>query len=177
MKNLFLYITCLFALSACHSKSSKPVVDSAAVYSVPDQEAISKTVQDAYAAISFNKGEQPNYDQLNKYCIPRAQFINSQSDSVYVTSLNQFIYLYRTMIESQHIQYFHEEEVFGKTEQFGNVAQHISSYKTYINSTDSVAEKGVDFFELIKTKNGWKISGVTWDVEKPGLKIPGYYLK
>jgi len=38
-------------------------------------------------------------------------------------------------------------------------------------------ERCVNSFQLIKTKDGWKVSSIIWDVEKPGLKIPGYYLK
>jgi hypothetical protein len=178
MKNLLFYITCLIALTSCITKpGSTSVVDSTTVYHVPDEKAINQTIKNTYAAISFKNGEQPRYVELRKHCLPTAQFINTEGDSTKTTSLNQFIYLYRTMVESQHIHYFYEHEIFGKTEQFGNVAQHLSTYKTYINTPDSLSETGVDFFTLIKTKDGWKISGVTWDVEKKGLKVPRYYLR
>ena len=175
MKNLLFYAICLIALSACNTKPGKPTSDSTAVYHVPDEKAIGQTIKNAYAAISFKEGEQPRYDELRKYCLPTARFINAQGDTTQTTSLNQFIYLYRTLVESQHIHYFYEHEIFGKTEQFGNVAQQVSTYKTYINKPDSLTETGVDFFTLIKTKDGWKISTITWDVEKKGLKVPGYY--
>jgi len=44
MKKLFLYALCAIALSACHTKPTQPKVDSAAVYKVPDEEAINKAV-------------------------------------------------------------------------------------------------------------------------------------
>ena len=132
MKNILRYASLLITLTACHSKSTKPVVDSTAVYTVPDEHAIKQTVDSAYAAISFNKGEQPKFDELRKYCIPQAQFIQAQSDSVSALSLNQFLYLYRTMVEGQHIQYFHETSTHGKAEQFGECSHlHQQLYYLY----------------------------------------------
>jgi hypothetical protein len=42
---------------------------------------------------------------------------------------------------------------------------------------DSVTERGVNSFQLIKTAKGWKVSSIIWDVETAKLKIPDYYLK
>ncbi len=177
MKKLFLYALCAIALSACHTKPTQPKVDSAAVYKVPDEEAINKAVDNAYHSICFNTGELPRYAEIKEAFIPQAQLINYRTpDSAQVTNINQFIYLYRTFIETGHIHYFYEKELFGKTEQFGNVASRTSTYATYLNHPDSLAERGVNSFQLIKTKAGWKVSSIIWDVEKPGLKIPGYYL-
>jgi hypothetical protein len=41
---------------------------------------------------------------------------------------------------------------------------------------DSIAERGVNSFQLVKTPQGWKVSSIIWDVESPRLKIPDYYL-
>lgn len=66
MKKLLLYTGCVLILSACHTKSVKPVTDSVAVYHVPEEKAIKKAVDDAYASICFKKGEQPRYDDIRK---------------------------------------------------------------------------------------------------------------
>jgi hypothetical protein len=176
MKKLFLYALCLITLSACHSKTTQSKVDSVAVYHVPDESAIKKAVADAYASISFKAGESPRYAEIKSCFIPQAQLINFRSDSAQVTNINQFIYLYRTYIESDSVKSYSEKELYGKTEQFGKVAHRISTYATYINSTDKPTERGVNSFQLIKTKSGWKVSSIIWDAEKPGLKIPDYYL-
>jgi hypothetical protein len=173
MKNLSLLIICIAALSACNSKTGSPTIDSTTVYTVPDDKAITKAVADAYTAISFKKGDQPRYDEIKNYFIPQAQLINFRVDTGQVTNLTQFLYLYRLFIEGGHITSFYEKELFGKTEQFGKIAERISTYQTYLNRTDSAEERGVN----IKTPAGWKVSSIIWDVEKPGLKIPGYYLK
>jgi len=173
MKNLLPIL--LLALTACHSRRDKPVVDSAAVYKVPDDKAITKAVHDAYASISFKKGAEPLYDAIKNCFIPQAQLINYSTDTAQVTNIGQFIYLYRTFIEGDSIKLFCEQETYGKTEQFGRIAERISTYKNYVNTMDKLAETGVNSFQLIKTNDGWKVSSIIWDIERKGLKIPPYY--
>lgn len=145
-------------------------------YNVPDDAAITKAVHDAYACICFKDGK-PAYDSIKNYFIPQAQLINFRADTAAFTSLPQFVEFYKEFVESKKINLFYEEELFGKTEQFGNIAHRISTYKTYINSRDSAVERGVNSFQLIKTPGGWKVSSIIWDVEKPNLPVPAYYLK
>jgi hypothetical protein len=147
-----------------------------ASYKVPEDSAITRAVHDAYASISFKEGEKPRYDEIKNYFIPQAQLINFRSDSAEVIGIGQFIDLYKGFVESNQVHLFFEEEVFGRTEQFGKIAHRISTYNTYLNTRDSVTERGVNSFQLIKTKQGWKVSSIIWDVEKPSTKIPGYYL-
>ncbi len=175
MKNLLFFAACLLALSACQTKTTKPAVDSTAAYSVPDDKAITRAVTNTYAALSFNKGEQPKYDAIKNCFIDKAESYCRIGDSVMTINLGQFIYLDRSYIESAHIQYMRQEQLYGKAEQFGNVAQYRSTYKVYMNNPDSAAERGVNFFQLVKTTSGWKVSSITWDIERPGLKVPGYY--
>jgi hypothetical protein len=176
MKKFLLFAVCLIGLSACNTKVGQSVTDSATAYTVPDEKAIDKAVLDAYGAICFKKGEQPRYNEIKNYFIPQAQLINFRADSMQVTNLDQFIFLYRSVIEEGKIDLFYEKELYGKTEQFGRIASRISTYKTYMNKLDTAEERGVNSFQLVKTPAGWKVSSIIWDVEKPALKIPGYYL-
>jgi len=176
MKKIFFYIALVLALSACHSKPVKIIVaDSVAVYKVPEEQSIDKAVQAAYAAISFKMGSEPKYNLLKKCFIPQAQLINLGGDSAQITNIDQFIYLYRTHVEADSVRAFAEKEIYGKTEQFGRIAERISTYTTEIIRTDTSEERGVNSFQLIKTNNGWKVSNIIWDKESPILKIPGYY--
>jgi hypothetical protein len=143
---------------------------------VPDDAAIKKAVDNAYAAISFKNGEQPRYDSIQYAFIPQAQLINFIEDTAQILSIGDFTKAFKHYVESTKIQSFKEQEIFGRTDQFGNIAQRISSYKTYINSLDLVKERGVNSFQLIKTPQGWKVSSIIWDVEKTNKSIPDYYL-
>jgi hypothetical protein len=164
--------------AACHKPAAPPPQPSidAIGYTVPDDSAITKAVHDAYAVISFKSGAKPFYDSI-KYCfIPQAQLINYRTDTAQVTSIGQFVDAYKQFMEGNHIVLFAEEEIAGRTEQFGRIAHRISTYQTYINSMDSLPERGVNSFQLIKTPAGWKVSSIIWDVERPSLPIPHYYL-
>jgi len=177
MKNLFHFAILIMTLSACHSKSGVPVVDSTAVYTVPDEKAITKAVYNAYNSISFKKGESPNYENIKACFIPQAQLINYGSDTAQITNLSQFVYLYRSFVEGDTVYAYSEKELFGKTEQFGKIAERMSTYKSVtISKKATTTETGVNSFQLIKTPAGWKVSSIIWDVERKGLKIPGYYL-
>jgi len=179
MKNLLLIMACVFALSACQTADKKATTATSADsgYTVPDDAAIKKAVDDAYYAISFKKGEKPRYDSIKYYFIPQAQLINFRTDKMEIGSISEFAGLYRQMVEKEHITMFYEEEAYGHTEQFGRIASRISTYNTYFNTRDTIAERGVNSFQLIKTPQGWKVSSIIWDVEKKSLPIPGYYLK
>jgi len=145
-------------------------------YTAPDEAAIKKAVDDAYAAISFKSGQQLAYDSIQYYFIPQAQLINYITDTAQILSIGDFVKAFKNYVETTKINSFREEELYGRTDQFGKIAQRISTYRTYINSTDIVTERGVNSFQLIKTPQGWKVSSIIWDIEKTGLSIPNVYL-
>lgn len=175
---LFLSVCLLFAIVSCNNnKNQNTLPDSSKTEMVsPDDAAIQKAVNDAYAWISFKKGTKPDYEKIHDYFIPQAILINFSSDSMVALNVDQFVAVYKDLVERGQIQSFYEEELFGKTDQFGHVAQRLSTYKTYINTMDSVSERGVNSFQLVKTPAGWKVSSIIWDIEKPGLPIPEAYL-
>lgn len=163
---------CVFC--SCNSSNLNTNTDSS--YTAPEDAAIKKAVDDAYAAISFKNGEKPRYNNIKDYFIPQAQLINFITDTAQILNIDEFVKAYKGYVESDSIHSFIEQEVYGRTDQFGKIAQRISTYKTYVNSLDIVKERGVNSFQLIKTPAGWRVSGIIWDVEKTGLTIPGYYL-
>jgi len=179
--SLILLAAAAVILSSCHVSVKKTIgdVDSSATksYTVPDDSAITKAVADAYMAISFKEGEKPRYDEIKNYFIPETQFINFRTDTAQIITLNQFAGVFKNFIETTKTHMFYEEELFGRTEQFGKIAHRISTYVTYLNTRDKPTERGVNSFQLIKTPKGWRVTSIIWDVEKPTLKIPGYYLK
>jgi len=168
----------LFTISACNNQvSTSPSGDSTKTESMStDDAAIKKAVDDAYAWISFKKGSKPDYEKIHDYFMPTAILGFFPNDTLQVLSLEQFVTGYKNMIDQGQIQSFYEEEMYGKTDQYGRIAQRLSSYKTYINTMDSVSERGVNSFQLIKTPAGWKISSIIWDTEKKGMSIPDKYL-
>lgn len=174
---MFLLASTFFVLASCKTpmKLSSSNNDNT-LTKMPDEEAIKKAVDEAYRSLSFKQGETLNYDKIQNCFIPQAQFINFRPSKLEIFSLNQFIDNYKRAVTSGYIKSFYEEEIYGRTDQFGNIAQRISSYKSYMNNMDTVIERGVNSFQLVKTPNGWKVSSIVWDVEKAGQAIPTYYL-
>ena len=175
MKHLFLVLSVASLLSC---KSSDKKVETPAdnpLLAVSENPEIEKAVDDAYKSISFRKRESMDTVAIKKYFIPRAQFIIN-ADTPQVFGLDPFIRFYVAFIDSNKVNSFYEEEISGKTEQFGNIAHRLSSYKTYINSTDSISQRGVNSFQLVKTPAGWKVSSIIWDVETDQQKIPEWLL-
>lgn len=181
MKTLLIIAISAIALSSCQMSVKKTLGDTdstaAKTYTVPDDSAITKAVHDAYMAISFKEGEKPRYSEIGNYFIPEAQLINFRTDTPQITGIKHFGESYKTFVETKHIKLFYEEELFGRTEQFGRVAHRISTYVTYLNTRDKPEERGVNSFQLVKINGVWKVSSIIWDVEKPTLKVPDYYLK
>lgn len=174
---LFFCIFMLAAFISCQTQNQKTDPQNTPLSNAPEDEAIQKAVNDAYKVISFKKGEKVNYDSVKSCFVPGAMLRNFRNDSLETLTIDQFTELYKSMIASGSVTSFYEEEITGTTEQFGRIAQRISSYKTYINTMDSVSERGVNSFQLIKTPQGWKVSSIIWDVESSKLKMPAYYLK
>ena len=138
---VLVFLSCLCVFCSCNSSNTNTGSNNNAAYAVPDDAAIKKAVDNAYAAISFKNGEQPRYDSIKDYFIQQAQLINYISDTAQILSIDDFVKAFKNYVESTKIQSFNEQEIYGRTEQFGNIAQRISSYKTYINNQDIVKGK------------------------------------
>lgn len=141
-----------------------------------DEADIKLAVDNAYKSLGFSAGSQPAFDSIQYAFIPQAQLINFIADTAQILSIGDFVKAYKNYVETSKVQSFKEEEIYGRTDQYGKIAQRISSYRTYINRTDMPAERGVNSFQLIKTKNGWKVSSIIWDIESKNLPIPRTYL-
>lgn len=171
---LFILIT-VFFIACNNTPPAHETIQPAAVHAT-EEEAIKKAVADAYRIISFKTGEQPKYDSVKYFFMPQAQFFNFRNDTLETFTIDQFVKVYRSFIESNHINSFYEIELKGNTDQFGRIAQRISTYATYINTMDTATERGVNSFQLVKTNEGWKVTSIIWDVESAKNKIPDYYL-
>jgi hypothetical protein len=166
----------LLAFTSCNTNTKQSESASEKQNKMPEETAIKKAVDDAYRSIGFKQGQSPNYNGIRNHFIPQAQFLSFRGDSLDLLTLDQFISNYKSTVESTGMKSFYEEEIYGRTDQYGNIAQRISTYRSYVNTMDSVVERGVNSFQLVKTPNGWRVSSIIWDIEKPEHPIPDYYL-
>ena len=80
------------------------------------------------------------------------------------------------MVSAGELTRFREMELSETTEIFGNVAHRFSAY------SKSGTMKGVPFeargmisTQFIRTPQGWRMSAMAWDDERPGLSLPERY--
>jgi hypothetical protein len=72
--------------------------------------------------------------------------------------------------------WFEEVEVADITEVFGNVAHRFSTYlKRGSMDGSAIRARGAISTQFIRTAQGWRMSSMAWDDERPGLVLPARY--
>jgi hypothetical protein len=87
-------------------------------------------------------------------------------------SIGEYVEIRKNMKERGRPTSLVEWELNGKTDVFGNVAHRVSVYTVQLNGQEEPAERGVMFFQLVKSKGQWKIQSLLWQAETDELKIP-----
>ncbi len=125
-----------------------------------------------FRAVSFERGETPPYVNLCRLFIQAGLLIKNVSTTPEISTVQQFIEPRDASVRSGDLTRFNEAELFETTQIFGNVAHRFSG------SSKSGTLKGVAFeargmisTQFINTPEGWKISAMAWDDERPGLSI------
>ena len=125
-----------------------------------------------FRAVSFEAGEAPPYVNLYELFIKSGLLIKNVSSTPEISFVRQFIEPREASVRSGDLSRFNEAELSERTDIFGNVAHRFSAY------SKSGTLKGVPFeargmisTQFISTPEGWKISSMAWDDERPGLSI------
>ena len=128
-----------------------------------------------FRAVSFEAGERPDY-QISTLFIEQGLLIKNSSATPEISSIAQFIEPRLALVDSGALTSFRELELSAITECFGNVAHRFSLYAKFgtLNGVPFEA-RGMISTQFINTPNGWKISVMAWDDERPGLAIPAHY--
>jgi len=125
-----------------------------------------------FRAVSFVDGQSPQYRNLWLLFLPGGQLIKASEATPEITSLEQFIATRQQMVDAHVLTDFHEAEVSFTLERFGHIAHRLSVYeKSGIRAGVPFAGKGKISTQLVSTPEGWKISSMTWDDERPGLTL------
>ena len=137
---------------------------------------LDRLTADFFDAVSFEEGGTPPYDNIYVLFIEGGLLVKSANSAPEVSTVNQFIEPRREMVRSGELTRFAEMELCEFTEIFGNVAHRFSSYaKSGIMKGVPIAARGMISTQFVRTPEGWKISAMAWDDERPGLSIPERY--
>jgi hypothetical protein len=137
---------------------------------------IRSLAQEFFRAVSFPHGGRPSYEKLHDIVIDDGKLIRNTSQTPEISTVDQFIAPRRELVDSGVLTSFEEVESAEVTEVFGNVAHRFSAYeKRGERDGEAFEGKGMISTQFIRTPDGWRISSMAWDDERPGLVIPDRY--
>lgn len=125
-----------------------------------------------FRAVSFEQGAKPAYHQLHALFIEHGLLVKNSGRVPEICSVTQFIELREQLLESGELASFKEWEWSESTAVWGNIAQRWSIYeKAGTLHGAPFHARGVITTQCIATPEGWKISAMAWDDERPGLAL------
>ena len=125
-----------------------------------------------FRAVSFEPDAFPSYDDIPSLFIERGLLIKNVGPVPEISSVNEFIASRAALVRAGTLTRFHEAELSGSSVMFGNVAHRFSMYsKSGTSGGAPFSAKGVITTQFVNTPNGWRMSSMAWDDERPGLSI------
>lgn len=131
-----------------------------------DETEILNTVNNVYNNIIVEPNKNPDFNTIKKQFVERARLGYIKNDSLVLKKPVEYFDNMESMLSKNKPEYLKEWEVKGTTKFFGKIAQRTSLYGVHFNITDSLAEKGIINFQLVKINNEWKILFMIWESEK-----------
>ena len=134
---------------------------------------IDNLTQAFFSLFSSKDGVKPNLEDIYQLFIGKGMIIKNTGVVPEIYTLAEFIEPRIKLLSDGTLVDFKEEEVAGRTEIFGNIAQRFSSYvKSGVLSGQPFVTRGMKTIQFINTPAGWKISSLAWDDEREGLTLP-----
>jgi hypothetical protein len=126
-----------------------------------------------FRAVSFEAGESPDYASIHTLFIPSGLLVKNTAATPEISSVLQFIEPRQAMVRSGELTRFRETELSETTQIFGNVAHRFSAYaKSGMAKGAPFEARGMITTQFIATPDGWRMTSMAWDDERPGLSIP-----
>ena len=130
-----------------------------------------------FEAVSFEPGGAPLYQNIHGLFITAGLLIKNTASTPEISSVAQFIAPRQALVDSGALTRFKEWELSETTQVFGNIAHRYSAYgKAGTQDGKAFEARGVISTQFIKTPEGWKMSAMAWDDERPGLSLPAELL-
>jgi hypothetical protein len=137
-----------------------------------DRAAIAAVVDTFFAAFTSGPDSRARLDALRAVFLPEAVIVRTCGDEPTAYDVDGFIAPRQALLSGGTLSDFREWELAGRTEVFGDVAQHFCSYaKSWSQDGEAVTGRGMKSIQLVRTADGWKISAAAWDDERPGLTL------
>ena len=130
-----------------------------------------------FEAVSFEPGGAPLYQNIHGLFITAGLLIKNTASTPEISSVAQFIAPRQVLVDSGALTRFKEWELSETTQIFGNIAHRYSAYgKAGTQDGKAFEARGVISTQFVRTPQGWKMSTMAWDDERPGLALPAELL-
>lgn len=104
--------------------------------------------------------------------LPEAVIVRTCGGPPAVYGVDSFIAPRQELLSNGTLTDFREWEVSGRTEMFGDIAQHFCLYaKAGVQHGTPFTGRGMKTLQFVRTPAGWRISAAAWDDERDGLAI------
>ncbi|MFC4785474.1 DUF4440 domain-containing protein [Nocardioides sp. MAHUQ-72] len=142
---------------------------------VADRAAIAEVVRTFFAAFTSGPDSAARLEALRDVFLPEALIVRTCGLEPAVYDVDGFIAPRQALLSGGSLVDFSEWELHGRTEVFGDVAQHFCSYeKAGVQDGTPFTGRGMKTLQLVRTAAGWRISAAAWDDERQGLTVePG----
>ena len=138
-----------------------------------DRATIERIVNVFFAAFTSGPELQARLDGLRHLFLPQAVIVRTCGEVPAVYDVEDFIEPRRRLLSSGDLAEFTEWELSGRTEVFGDIAQHFCSYaKRGVHAGKQFEARGMKALQLVRMPDGWRISAVAWDDERDGVTVP-----
>ncbi len=138
-----------------------------------DRAAIAGLVKTFFAAFTSGPGTAGRLAALREVFLPDAVIVRTCGGEPAVYSVDSFIEPREALLSGGELTDFSEWAETGRTEIFGDIAQHFCSYaKKGRREGTAFTGRGMKSIIFVRTGAGWRISAAAWDDERPGLQIP-----
>lgn len=93
-----------------------------------------------------------------------------------VSSVDDFIRPRQRLVDNGELTQFLESESAHLDDVLGNVAHRLSTYtKSGVSARIAFRARGVISTQFILTRQGWRMTSMAWDDERPGLTVSERY--
>lgn len=137
-----------------------------------DRAAIAGIVRAFFAAFTSGVDCADRLDALRRLFLPEAVIVRTCGGEPAVYGVDSFIAPRQELLSSGALTDFHEWELSGRTEVFGDIAAHFCSYaKAGVQDGTPFTARGMKTLQFVRTPAGWRISAAAWDDERDGRTI------
>ena len=137
------------------------------------KDELDRLIANFFRAVNFDGGGAPSYEDIYPLFIESGLLIKNTGVIPEISNVREFIEPRAAMVRAGELTRFREVELSETTVVFGNVAHRFSAYaKSGMMKGVPFEGRGMISSQFVLTPDGWRISAMAWDDERPGLAIP-----